>query len=116
MPAGGLAFLDDGGQQDAGMAYAELMGIDGGSDSEVFPYCDAGTPAGVPSTQCVCVSRVVPGSVDESYLIDTLVNDIPAQCANTGPMPAPTGNGPWISLDHCSQQLVEEWVRTGANP
>jgi hypothetical protein len=114
-PAGGLAFLDDAGQQDAGMAYAALVGIDGGGGSDDAPGCDAGIPPGAPSTQCACVSRVVPGNIYESYLIDTVVNDLPGQCATSHPMPI-VANDAWSPLGGCEQQLLQQWVSAGANP
>jgi hypothetical protein len=115
MPAGGLGFLDAAGEMDAGMAYAELVGVDGGGSSEGVPYCDGGVPAGAPSTQCACVSRVVPGNIYASVLLDLLEDDVPGQCANTPPMPIDDTGG-WSPLSSCSQQLIQQWVSTGANP
>ncbi len=110
-PSGGLAFLDDGGQPDAGMAYAELTGIGASAGSDV-PFCDAGLPAGAPSTQCACASRVVPGLPDGSILIGTLTHSLP--CASR-PMPLDDA-GDWVPLSLCAQQLFEQWVSLGANP
>jgi hypothetical protein len=113
-PAGGLAFLNPLGDLDAGMAYAELLGTDGGSDAGGAPYCDAGVP-GAPSTQCACVSRVVPGNINVSFLIDALSDDLPAQCAYASPMPIDS-TGQWSPLTACSLELIEQWIGAGANP
>jgi hypothetical protein len=113
-PPGGLGFLDDGGLMDAGMAYAELVGTDGGGGSAGAPFCDAGVPGGAPATQCACVSRVVPGYIYGSYLIDVVVNDIPGNCAFTLPMPTDGVN--WLPLSECSEALLSQWVTAGAAP
>ena len=100
---------------DAGMAYAELLGLDGGGSSAGIPECDAGLPAGAPSTECACVSRVVPSDVGDSYLVDLLFNDLPANCLANLPMPIDADGG-WISLNACAEQLVEQWIEFGAGP
>ncbi len=79
-PAGGLAFIDSNGNLDAGMAYAELLSPPGAGDAgDGIPYCDGGVPGNAPATECACVSRVIPGNHNGSYLIDVLLNDLPGQ-------------------------------------
>jgi len=97
------------------MAYAELLGLDGGASSAGTPACDAGISEGAPSTQCACVSLVVPDSTSESYLIDVLLGQLPTGCAGNLDMPIDSDGG-WAKLDSCSLQLVEQWVEYGANP
>ncbi len=113
-PAAGLAFLDSNYHMDAGMAFAELLlPPPGGSSPDAgIPYCDAGVPADAPSSQCRCVSRVLPGSHGSSYLIDVLLN---APCDGKLAMPIDDA-GSWTPLGTCSQQLMQQWIDTGAAP
>ncbi len=97
------------------MAYAELLGLDGGGPSVGVPACDAGLPAGASSTECACVSRVVPSDPGDSFLIDLLIDNPPPSCAADLPMPIDSDGG-WLNLSACELQLVEQWVRSGANP
>ncbi len=97
------------------MAYAEMVGVDGGGEASGVPACDAGVPSGAPSTQCACLSRVVPGDLADSYLADVLSNDLPASCNTNLLMPIDKDGG-WISLSACSQQLIEQWIEFGASP
>jgi len=119
-PAAGLGFLDSNWMMDAGMAFAELLSPppaasgDGGS-SESIPYCDAGVPGDAPATQCACVSRVLPGNHNGSYLIDVLLNDLPGLCPHNLAMPLDDAGG-WTPLGSCSQQLMQQWIDTGAAP
>jgi hypothetical protein len=114
-PAGALGFLDENGNMDAGMAYAELLGVDGGGSSAGIPGCDAGVPPGAPSTQCACVSRVIPNDGGDSYLVDVLTNQLPTNCATDLPMPLDDDGG-WAALDGCARQLIIQWIETGAGP
>ena len=118
-PAAGLAFLDDGGQMDAGMAFAELENppIPPANGDAGIPYCDAGAIGGAPATTCACVSRVVSGTngVNQSYLLDVLLNDLPGTCPQNPLMPIAFDGG-WSPLGSCEKQLMEQWVQTGANP
>ncbi len=115
-PAAGLAFLDSSGNMDAGMAYAELLNPPGPGDAgDGIPYCDGGVPGNAPATQCACVSRVIPGNHNGSYFIDTLLNDLPGQCAKSLAMPLDDA-GVWTPLGSCSQQLMQQWVDMGAAP
>ena len=114
-PAGGLSFLDENGAMDAGMAYAELLGVDGGAGLEGVPGCDAGVSSGAPSTQCACVTRVVPGDLADSYLIDTLVPAFPRNCSTNLPMPITDSVG-WIPLPPCDLQTIAQWTVSGAGP
>jgi len=111
-PAGALGFLDSDGDQDAGMAYAELVGNQDGGGGGGGSTCDGGTPTGVPSTQCACVSRVLAGNAGASYLADVVTDNLP--CPSEA-MPI-TDAGAWAELGPCAQQLIEQWVNTGANP
>ncbi len=112
-PAGALGFLDSAGQMDAGMAFAELVGPDGGGSVNVAG-CDAPVP-GAPSTECLCLSRVVAGNGNASVLIDLLLDNPPVQCSTALGMPL-DGTGQWAPLSNCALQLVREWVNSGANP
>jgi len=114
-PAGGLGFLDSDGNLDAGMAYAELLGVDGGGSSAGIPACDAGLALGAASTECACASRVVPGDAGDSYLVDVLSDHLPANCATDLPMPLDADGG-WAPLNGCEQQLIIQWIATGAGP
>jgi len=125
-PAAGLAFLDSDGNMDAGMAFAELLGTGSPPPPDAgIPFCDGGLPPGSPATQCGCVSRVVAGNENASYLIDTVTNDLPCAvladggkiCAQSclAAMPIDDGGG-WVPLDKCSQQLLIQWVHQGAAP
>jgi len=114
-PAAGLTFLDESGDMDAGMAYAELIGLDCGNSPGGVPTCDAGLPAGAPSTECACISRVLPSDLNDSYLIDVLTDKLPPGCAADLPMPI-NSDGGWEPLAACPLQLIEQWVEFGANP
>jgi hypothetical protein len=113
-PAGRLGFLDSAGHLDAGMAYAELVGPDGGDGTVTVPGCDAPVP-GAPSFECACLSRVVPGNANASFLFELLEDDPPVQCGSALGMPLDS-TGQWDPLGACAQQLLEEWVSAGANP
>ncbi len=110
-----LSFLEDDGGMDAGMAYAELLGVDGGGTSASIPGCDAGLAPGAPSTQCACASRVVPADVSDSYLINVLSNALPANCRGNLLMPIGSDGG-WAELPPCSMELIVQWVTSGGSP
>ena len=117
-PAGGLGFLDQNYYMDAGMAYAELLSVpssSGGDGGSSIPFCDAGVPMDSPATTCSCVSRVIPGNPAGSYLVDILMNDIPGQCAMNQAMPIDDAGG-WTPLSSCSQQFMQQWIMSGAQP
>ncbi len=97
------------------MAYAELLGIDGGGEGAGVPSCDAGLPPGAPSTECACANRVVPGDTGDSYLLDVLFNQLPANCLHEPLMPVAPDGG-WSSLPACSSFLLVQWVTSGAAP
>ena len=48
-------------------------------------------------------------------MTDILLNDIPGQCASTLAMPIDDAGG-WTPLSSCSQQFMQQWIDTGANP
>jgi hypothetical protein len=116
-PAAGLAFLDSNFHMDAGMAFAELLDPPppSGDAGSTIPYCDGGVPADAPASQCGCVSRILPGNHNGSYLIDVLLNDIPGQCSHNSAMPIDDA-GSWTPLGSCEQQLMQQWIDTGAAP
>jgi hypothetical protein len=116
-PSAGLAFLDSNNNQDAGMAYAELLLPPPamGNTGPAVPYCDGGVPPDAPASECACVSRVTSGNINASYLIDVLLNDLPGTCPATRAMPLDDAGG-WTPLSSCSQQFMQQWVNGGANP
>jgi hypothetical protein len=96
------------------MAYAELLGSGDGGLMDAGGSCDGGV-AFAASTECACVSRVVPGDVLDSYLVDVLDNSMPASCAANLAMPIASDGG-WAPLSVCDIALIAQWVTTGAQP
>ena len=64
---------------------------------------------------CLPVWSSLPGNHNGSYLIDVLLNDLPGLCPHNLAMPIGDAGG-WAPLGSCSQQLMQQWIDTGAAP